>query len=652
MEGESTRIETDHLIAEEATSILQQPPERPYLRVEQGKDKDKEFVLNPGETGVGRSIDNDVILTDIAVSRRHLTIVLSDAGLLKIVDLGSGNGSTVNGSRVREAPLNQGDRIELGETTLVVEIPGQEEMTAPQPGAPVHPGAPAPVLAPAPMGMVGGDTTDQTANPPAMPPGTPTVGGLAGTGIPPHPATPIPTDYIATPKASVGPFGIPRPWLFAFLAVGGIIVALVGATVTALVLRDDGGASDSTAYNAAFNAGMRAMAAQDWDTAHEQFSLATRENPGDHAANQHLQEVIRVREELLAIGRAEAALSGESPSASTALQELHAVRPDSPVISQADAVEGRATELQIADLLAEALAAVNSGDTLKARQNLANLESLANDVESAQEAATAVRAALGDEGGEMVASAGSTMRRGSSRPSGRPSNGMSSSSSSSSSSSPSMGRTMTSASRSPMRGGSGGSLGRARSQVLTQFRARNFSRASSLAQTLGNDMDSSSDQRALLALGTKISQFQRAYAAASRRSATPAQMASAIRLEEAIVGVDADMTDSIKERLVSTYLERANAAMRRDPVRACRDVLGALTADPRNRRAAQLMSQCGTRAQAMLREARGLVRSDPARARAICGQIAQMLPRRHDTASAAYSLRNSIRRPGGRDEDE
>ncbi|RLB56245.1 MAG: hypothetical protein DRJ42_03885 [Deltaproteobacteria bacterium] len=646
MEGESTRIETDHLIAEEATSILQQPPERPYLRVEQGKDKDKEFVLNPGETGVGRSIDNDVILTDIAVSRRHLTIVLSDAGLLKIVDLGSGNGSTVNGSRVREAPLNQGDRIELGETTLVVEIPGQEEMTAPQPGAPVHPGAPAPVLAPAPMGMVGGDTTDQTANPPAMPPGTPTVGGLAGPGIPPHPATPIPTDYIATPKASLGPFGIPRPWLFAFLAVGGIIVALVGATVTALVLRDDGGASGSAAYNAAFNAGMGAMAAQDWDTAHEQFSLATRENPGDHAANQHLQEVIRVREELLAIGRAEAALSGESPSASTALQELHAVRPDSPVISQADAVEGRATELQIADLLAEALAAVNSGDTPKARQNLANLESLANDVESAQEAATAVRAALGDEAGEMVASAGSTMRRGSSRPSGRPSNGMSSSSS------PSMGRTMTSASRSPMRGGSGGSLGRARSQVLTQFRARNFSRASSLAQTLGNDMDSSSDQRALLRLGTKISEFERAFAVASRRSATPAQMASAIRLEEFIVGVDADMTDSIKARLVSTYLERANSAIRRDPVRACRDVLSALTADPRNRRAAQLMGQCVTRAQAMLREAEGLVRRDPERARTICRQIESMLVRRHETAAAAYRLRGRIPRRGGRDEDE
>ncbi|NIQ54896.1 MAG: FHA domain-containing protein, partial [Gammaproteobacteria bacterium] len=99
-------------------------PERPYLRVAKGKDLGKEFFLGPGETGVGRSIDNDVILTDIAVSRRHLKVHMSDAGLLKIIDLGSGNGSTVNGQRVREAPLNQGDRIELGETTLVVEIPG------------------------------------------------------------------------------------------------------------------------------------------------------------------------------------------------------------------------------------------------------------------------------------------------------------------------------------------------------------------------------------------------------------------------------------------------------------------------------------------------------------------------------------------------
>ncbi|MBW2465290.1 MAG: FHA domain-containing protein [Deltaproteobacteria bacterium] len=638
MEGESTRIETDHLIAEEATSILEQPAARPYLRVELGKDKDKEFVLNPGEIGVGRSIDNDVILTDIAVSRRHLTIVVSDAGLLKIVDLGSGNGSTVNGSRVREAPLNQGDRIELGETTLVVEIPGQQETTGPRPGAPVQPGAPVP----APMGMDGGDTTDQTSNPSEMPPGTPTTGGLAGAGIPPHAAAPISTDYIAAPKASPGPFGIPRPWLFAFLAVGGIIVALVGATITALVLRDDGNPSGSVAYNAAFNAGMVAMEAQDWETAHEQFSLATREDPGDHRANQHLQEVIRVREELLAIGRAQDALSGESPDASAALGELQAVRPESPVVSRANAVKDRAKAVQAAGYLAEALAAVEAGDTDTAREKLPVLDSLASDVESAREAAAAVRAALGDEAGETVASAGSTMRRGPWRPSGR---------GPSSSPSPSMGRTMTSGSSSSMRGGSGSSaLNRARSQVLAQFQSRNFSQARQLAEALGNDMESSSDQRVLLALGSKIRRFEREFTIASRPSATPRQMASAIDLEQEIVGIDASFTNSIKARLISSYLRSARAALRSNPTSACRDVLAALDVDRRNSAVMGLLRECMIKVEEMMCQADDLAARDLGRARTIYGQVHQMVPD-GPLRVRAYRARNSMR-DRDRDEDE
>jgi hypothetical protein len=132
MPGESTRIEESEIIADQSTAILDEGPKMPFLFVESGKDKNKEYVLQEGETGVGRGIDNDVILTDVSVSRKHLR-VLRDGSNLVLRDLGSGNGTTVNGQRVHQVVLNEGDRIELGETVLVVRRP-DENAGAPMAG--------------------------------------------------------------------------------------------------------------------------------------------------------------------------------------------------------------------------------------------------------------------------------------------------------------------------------------------------------------------------------------------------------------------------------------------------------------------------------------------------------------------------------------
>lgn len=127
--GESTRIEESDLIADQSTAILDEGPRLPFLFVESGKDKGKEYVLQEGETGVGRGIDNDVILTDVSVSRKHLR-VLRDGANLVLKDLGSGNGTTVNARRVHQVVLVEGDRIELGETVLVVRTPALGDAAA------------------------------------------------------------------------------------------------------------------------------------------------------------------------------------------------------------------------------------------------------------------------------------------------------------------------------------------------------------------------------------------------------------------------------------------------------------------------------------------------------------------------------------------
>jgi hypothetical protein len=69
---------------------------------------------------IGRGSDNDLVLHDGRVSRHHARLQ-SRRGTLVFTDLGSTNGSRVNGVRVAEVVLGEGDRIELGDTVLVVE---------------------------------------------------------------------------------------------------------------------------------------------------------------------------------------------------------------------------------------------------------------------------------------------------------------------------------------------------------------------------------------------------------------------------------------------------------------------------------------------------------------------------------------------------
>ena len=70
---------------------------------------------------IGRAADNDVVLRDERVSRHHARIA-GRRGSLVLSDLGSTNGTEVNGQRVSDVVLGAGDRIRMGETTLEVEV--------------------------------------------------------------------------------------------------------------------------------------------------------------------------------------------------------------------------------------------------------------------------------------------------------------------------------------------------------------------------------------------------------------------------------------------------------------------------------------------------------------------------------------------------
>lgn len=69
---------------------------------------------------VGRAHDADVLLRDAEVSRRHARVE-SRNGIVFLDDLGSRNGTFLNGKRLREAlELRNGDAVDVGTTRMIV----------------------------------------------------------------------------------------------------------------------------------------------------------------------------------------------------------------------------------------------------------------------------------------------------------------------------------------------------------------------------------------------------------------------------------------------------------------------------------------------------------------------------------------------------
>ena len=75
---------------------------------------------------IGRSADCDVAISDSAASRHHVEVQATDEGFVW-KDLGSTNGTLINGRQVQSGELKDGDRLRIGETELVFEL---EEIVA------------------------------------------------------------------------------------------------------------------------------------------------------------------------------------------------------------------------------------------------------------------------------------------------------------------------------------------------------------------------------------------------------------------------------------------------------------------------------------------------------------------------------------------
>ncbi|MEM7584980.1 MAG: FHA domain-containing protein, partial [Acidobacteriota bacterium] len=86
--------------------------------------KDQAFELSEGESTVGRSRACHIAIDDPSVSRRHV-VLKADSGRILLQDLGSSNGTFVNGAKIEHsAELHHGDALGLGDADVAIRIIG------------------------------------------------------------------------------------------------------------------------------------------------------------------------------------------------------------------------------------------------------------------------------------------------------------------------------------------------------------------------------------------------------------------------------------------------------------------------------------------------------------------------------------------------
>ncbi len=103
------------------------------LRFLSGKNQGSEYVFDdPSQVIVGRSGTADLILVEGMVSRNHACFTL-DGGELSLEDMGSTNGTFVNGEKIKSRRLSEGDRVLIGTTIIKVVFSESPAGTKPPP---------------------------------------------------------------------------------------------------------------------------------------------------------------------------------------------------------------------------------------------------------------------------------------------------------------------------------------------------------------------------------------------------------------------------------------------------------------------------------------------------------------------------------------
>src|SRR5512133_1607832 len=141
------------------------------LKVFRGSELVRSEQFNREIIKIGRLASAHLCLDDEKISRIHSVIEVAPDGAISIIDMGSAEGTFVNGKKVSRGPLRHGDQITLGGLKIVLEGPeGAASTNDAQNVAVAVPAAPpAPVAPAAPAKKTNGSATHRTAAAAAMP---------------------------------------------------------------------------------------------------------------------------------------------------------------------------------------------------------------------------------------------------------------------------------------------------------------------------------------------------------------------------------------------------------------------------------------------------------------------------------------------------
>ncbi len=251
------------------------------LHVIGGADRGKTYELVLPETRVGRGADQDLVLADIAVSRRHFTIH-AENGRFRMRDLGSGNGTLVNGQRLDSVILNDGDQLECGNTLMRFDQ-ASARMAPPPPMAPSPPSHTPP--------------PPSYAAPPSSPP---SYSAPMATGYPLAQPVDTPSENVARPVSMSGgvsrsislPIGIatplqsPKNRLIAFSAMGGLcLISFVVIIAKTAFAKPPVVASEA---EQSYRAGLKLFLAKDYEGAKINFNDALQLAPDSADAKRYV----------------------------------------------------------------------------------------------------------------------------------------------------------------------------------------------------------------------------------------------------------------------------------------------------------------------------------------------------------------------------
>jgi pSer/pThr/pTyr-binding forkhead associated (FHA) protein len=192
-----------------------------------GTPEEREFPLVAPTATIGRETINEIVFDDPEISRRH-TRVTQLAGRFIIEDLGSTNGTFLNGRRINTpAPLANGDVIDLGGSVRLTYLgpPGAAAATVVEP-SPEQLGAPATV--------VSSSAPEQGST------GVPTDAPYGAAQQPPQTVP----DYPPAPQPQIAPAPVPEPeaakreWGRYIIGCGCLVVLAVLACGVTVVLVD------------------------------------------------------------------------------------------------------------------------------------------------------------------------------------------------------------------------------------------------------------------------------------------------------------------------------------------------------------------------------------------------------------------------------